>query len=305
MPQLRAIDRHIRLLAERQHGLVARRQLLALGLGAEAIVHRRRTGRLVAVDRGVYALGHRPSSVHTRWMQIVLVMGPRVVLSHRSAAALWGLRPGGASRVDVTCPSHAGRQARAGVVVHRTRTLAPTEVTASEAIPVTSVARTLVDLAAVVRPHEVRRAVERADEAELFDLRDVRRILDVLRGRPGVATLEAVLADAADHGLAHTRSDLEALFLQLCLDRDIPRPVVNGRDGAGEVDFRWPDRRVAVELDGYRWHRSRRAFEADRARSQVLAARGWTLLRVSDRQLVRTPATVALRVTAALRAARA
>lgn len=135
--------------------------------------------------------------------------------------------------------------------MHRTADLPDDERTVERGVPTTTVARTLLDLAAVVPAHHARRAVERAEQAELFDLAAVRQVLDAHPGRPGCRALTALLADFRDHGDTVTRSDLEALVLQLCIDHDLPRPQVNRYDGVRESDFRWPDQRLIVEVDSW------------------------------------------------------
>lgn len=295
----RAVDRVVLELAEAQHGVVARRQLLALGLGRGAIEARARNGRLVPVARGVYALGHRPTGHRTRWMTGVLTSGPRAVLSGRSAAALWDLHVAGDRACEVTVPANGTRVRRPGIVARREADLPSDEVTSLHAIPVTTVARTLVDLGRACRPAELRRAVERADQLELFDLRVVAPIVERRSGRAGVAALARLLHDAAEHGLPATRSLLEAEFFELCLAHRLPRPQVNRWDGSRECDFRWPGQRVVVETDSWQFHGTRAAFERDAARSQALAAEGWTLLRVTWRQVMQDPGRVAVSIRAA------
>ncbi len=233
-------------------------------------------------------------------MIAVLSVGPDAVLSHRSAAVLWGLRPDDGGTTTVTIPDRRGRKRKPGLVVHRTEDLPRPECTFRRAIPVTSVARTLVDVAADLRPHELRRAVERADELELFHLPDVEAVVDRRAGMPGVPALRALLDDAREHGLPHTRNDFESAFLQMCFDHRLPRPQVNWWDGERELDFRWPEHRLVVETDGWGVHRTRRAFESDSERSQILAAQGWTLMRVTWRQLTRRPDIVATHVRRAM-----
>jgi very-short-patch-repair endonuclease len=168
-------------------------------------------------------------------------------------------------------------------------------------VPTTTVARTLLDLAAVVPAHHLRRAVERAEQAGLFDLVAVRDVLDAHRGRPGRRGLVALLADFQAHGDARTRSDLEAMVLQLCLDHDLPRPEVNRYDGVRESDFRWPDHRLVVEVDSWTFHgRTRRAFDGDRARDRALLRDGWRVARFTDRQILGDPAGVAGEIAALL-----
>jgi hypothetical protein len=232
MGGLSAIEIEIHALAARQHGLVARRQLLALGLGEDAIDHRLSNGRLRRLHRGVYALGHRELRREGHALAAVLAAGEGAVLSHRSAAGLWGIRPWSGSFIELTAPGRGGIARRRGRVLHRSTELPPGEVASENGLPVTTVARTLLDLAAVVPPHHLRRAVERAEQTELFDLTAVRRVLDAHPGRPGRRALVALLTDFHDHGDAHTRSDLEAMLLQICLDHDLPRPQVRARRAA-------------------------------------------------------------------------
>ncbi|HMJ36154.1 MAG TPA: type IV toxin-antitoxin system AbiEi family antitoxin domain-containing protein [Baekduia sp.] len=288
-----AIDEAIRRLAARQHGLVARRQLLRLGLGGKAIDYRIRMKRLIGVERGVYALGHAELRPEGRVLAVVLSCGDDAVLSHRSAAALWGMRPRSGAFVEVTVAGDGGQKERAGVRVHRSVDLPPNEIATESAIPTTTPPRTLLDLAAVVPAHHLRRAVERADELELFDLSEIERVLEAHPRRPGRRALTALLDDLRTYGTTPTRSDLEAAMLQLCLDRRLPRPQVNRHDGTREVDFRWPSHRLIVEVDGWAYHRTRAAFDDDRARDRALLRAGWRVARFSDRQVARDPDAVA------------
>jgi hypothetical protein len=275
MRGLDAIEIEIHALAARQHGLVARRQLLGLGLGEDAIDHRLSNGRLRRLHRGVYALGHAQLRREGRTLAVVLSVGDDAVLSHRSAAGLWGLRPWGGTFVEVSILGAKGVRRRPGRIVHRSADLPHDERTVERGVPVTTVPRTLLDLAAVVPAHHLRRAVERAELAELFDLVAVRRVLDAHPGRPGSRALTALLADFAQHGETPTRSDLEAILLQVCLDTGLPRPQVNRYDGIRETDFRWPDHRLIVEVDSWTFHgRTRRAFDGDRARDRALLREG-------------------------------
>jgi hypothetical protein len=293
MRDIDAIEMAIRALAARQHGVVARRQLLALGLGAKAIAYRVRTKRPIRLGRGVYALGHAELRREGRVLATVLACPDGTVLSHRSAAAVLGIRPWSGTFVELTVRGHGGQTARPGLRVHRSADLPPHERTTVSAIPTTTLPRTLLDLAAVVPAHHLRRAVERADQQELFDLRAVERTLDEHPGRPGRRALTALLADLRAHGTVATRSDLEAAMLQLCLDHGLPRPVVNHFDGQRETDFRWPAQRLVVEVDGWAYHRSRTTFDGDRARDRASLRAGWRVARFSDRQLASDPRAVA------------
>jgi hypothetical protein len=296
-----AIELEIQALAGRQHGVVARRQLLRLGLGADAIHHRLTNGRLVPLQRGVYALGHIELRREGHMLGVVLRYGDEAAVSHRSAAAVWGIRPWSGTFVELTLPGRGGTKKRPGRLLHRSGDLPRDELAVERGIPTTTLPRTLLDLAAVVPPHHLRRAVERAEQAELFDLRAVLRVLDAHPGRPGRGPLTTLLADFRDHGDTVTRSDLEAIMLQICLDYGLPRPQVNRYDGVRESDFRWPDHRLIVEVDSWTFHgRTRRAFDSDRARDRALLREGWRVARFTDRQILTDRAGVARELAALL-----
>jgi hypothetical protein len=298
MRHLDAVDQ-VRQLAEAQHGVISRRQLLDHGLHRERIRSWRRIGRLVSHRPGVYTLGHRLLTPRGRWMGAVLACGEGALLSHRSAAALWGLRPLGATTIDVTVGPAGARAPGDGIRTHRS-TLAAAHATTCDGIPVTDVAWTLVELAAIVPPHQLRRAVEAAERLELFDLPALQAALAADPGRPGSPALLALLADMKDHGVTLTRSDVEALTLELCLDHGLPRPQVNRYDNELEVDFRWPEQRLIVEVDGWQFHRSRRAFVTDRARDRAALKTGWRVARFPAVEVQRTPDAVAAELQALL-----
>jgi very-short-patch-repair endonuclease len=303
MDGFHAIECRIHALAARQHGLVTRQQLLHLELGEDAIDHRLMTGRLVKVQRGVYALGHKELRREGSVLAVVLGAGRRAVLSHRSAAALWGIRPWSGAFVEVTVPGRGGVTKRRGRLIHRSDDLAESERTIERDVPVTAIARTLLDLGAVVPTHHLRRAIECSEQAELFDLREVQRVLEAHPGRQGSHSLSALLADFRDHGESQTRSDLEALMLQICLDRGLPRPQVNRYDGTRESDFRWATHRLIVEVDSWTFHgRTRRAFDGDRARDRALLQEGWRVARFTDRQILADRAAIAGELAALLAA---
>lgn len=294
MDGFHAIELKIHRAAAGQHGLVTRRQLLRLGVGADAIDHRCATGRLTRVERGVYALGHAQLRREGSMLAVVLAAGEHAVVSHRSAAAVWGMRPWTTTFVEVTMPGRGGVKRRRGRIAHHSYDLPDGERRTESGIPTTSPARTLLDLAAVVPPHHLRRAVERAEQAEIFDLDEVIAVMEAHRGRPGSRALTTLLGDMRAHGVGTTRSDLEALVLQTCLDHALPRPQVNRYDGRREVDFRWPAHRLIVEVDSWTFHgRTRRAFDEDRARDRQLLREGWRVARFTDRQIRATPWDIA------------
>jgi hypothetical protein len=290
------IEHRIAALADAQHGVVRRSQLLGVGLGERAIAHRVGRKRLRLLYKGVYALGHAELRREGRWLAAALACGDRAVLSHRSAAALWGLMDLGENLpVEVTVPTATARR-HAGVQVYRHAGLRAEERTEREGIPVTTVARTLLDLAVVLRRSGLRRAVERAEREELFDLRSIQLVLDAQAGRPGVLALRAVVEDLRDHGVTFTRSELEARFLEGCIERGLPRPHVNRMEDGRELDFHWPDARLVVEANGFRYHRSPAAFERDHAKRFALEAAGLRVVSLTWRQVVETPDLVFERI---------
>ncbi len=226
-------------------------------------------------------------------MAAVLACGPGAVLSHRSAGALWGLRPPGGPAIDVTVPANGARRGGEGIRTHRSTLIEDRFATVERGIPVTIVSRTLLDLAAVVRPHQLRRAVEEADRRELLDVRSVDEALTADPGRPGSPALLAVLDDMGLHGVTRTRSDVEAAFLELCLDHGVPRPEINRYDNGVERDFRWPTHRLVVEIDGWTYHRGRAAFIADRVRDRQALAEGWRVARFTATEVLGAPDAVA------------
>lgn len=198
-------------LARRQHGVLTRRQLLELGFGPDAIKHRVAGGRLHPISRGVYAVGRPQLTGHGYWMAAVLSCGDRAVLSHESAAALWGVRPPASRMVEVSVPARVSRR-RSGVVVHRRSNLSPADLTRCDGIPVTTAVCTIVDIAARLDRRELEAAINAADRHELVDPERLRRELDAMPRRPGVA----IVRDTIDRRtFALTDSELERRFLLL------------------------------------------------------------------------------------------
>jgi hypothetical protein len=274
-------------LAERQHGVVALHQLQLLGLSKSAVSGRARAGRFHRIHRGVYAIGYPKLTGHGQWMAAVLACGPRAVLSHRSAAGLWGLRPDNRLKSDVSLPSPSARIKQA-IEVHRSVTLTPDDVTTVEGIPCTTLARTLVDLGDVVNRRAVERAVEQAEVLRLFDLREIERAIERAGPRRGTGLLSSVLDDL--NGPTLTESELEEAFLALCRAAALPTPEVNAwmtlpNGSAIKVDFLWRDERLAVETDGHPFHRTRQSRERDTKRDQLLRLAGFEPVRFTGRQV--------------------
>ena len=284
--------------------MVARWQLLDRGLGRGAIARRVEKKQLQLVHRGVYAVGHRRLSQMAWWMAAVLACGPDAVLSHRSAAVLWGILESARAWVDITVPRRLG--GRAGIRAHQA-SLAPDESTIQAGIPVTTVARTLLDLAAVLQLHELNRALERAEALRLSDRTPLVALMERHPGRRGIANLKA----ATKEGIrpAVTKSELERRFLSFVDKAGLPRPETNvWLNIAGEwieVDCLWRAQRVIVELDSRAYHQTTAAFERDRRRDRRLHAAGWWPIRITDRALREEPESVDADFRALLSAAQA
>lgn len=269
-------------LAARQHGAVSRRQLLGLGLSGRQIDGAAKAGRLHRVHRGVFAVGHPRLSELGRWSAAVLACGSGAGLGYRSAAVLWALRASSAPTIELVVPRNS-RSVRTGVLVHRHPDLASDELTVHHGIVVTSVARTLLDLASVVSADQLRRAIGQAETLELFDLRAVTPLLDRRPRHRGARPLAAALESWTD--LPRTRSALEEQFPELCRRHGLPTPLMNSTVDGIEVDALFPDHGVAVELDGRRFHAGRTQWENDHERRARLVAAGWTLLAFTYRQV--------------------
>lgn len=284
-------DMCVARLAARQHAVVSRRQLLAMGLSKDEIWHRVKVGRLHRIHAGVYSVGHPLLFPQSRCMAAVLASGKGAVASHRSSAALLGLRPSPFGDVEVTVP-RAGGRSRRGITVHATRSLDPSEVEVCEGIPCTSPARTLVDLAGVLNRRMLRRALERSIELRLFDGAPMDAALERARGRRGTRVLRELLAELPDEP-APVRTELERRFLELVRELGLPTPVVNAHVGVHQVDFHWPRHRLIIETDGRATHDTPHQFEEDRRRDLELTLAGWHVVRVGWRQVVHGPGRVA------------
>jgi very-short-patch-repair endonuclease len=295
MATLRALgaDRGIAELATRQHGVVSIAQMHELGWSTSGVGDRLAAGKLHRLYRGVYAVGHMELSRRGRWLAAVFACGPGALVSHRSAAHLWGLRTWSQRETEVTSPARNRR--RRGIRLYRATHLADDDRAVVDGIPWASVALTLLALA-VVDEGSLAGAVAQAERRSLLDLRAVEGLLGRLRGRPGAPALHAAIAGLSMEA-GWTRSELELRFLTLCREAGLPRPRVNAwvevpGDGF-EVDFSWPELRLIVETDGHETHGDRRAFEEDRRRDQLLVAAGWRLVRFTWRQVFEQPAEVA------------
>lgn len=276
-------DRAVARLAEAQHGVVAIWQLLELGFGRGAIKYHVAIGRLHQLYRGVYAVGHTVLSLDGRFIAAVFSAGANAVLSHRSAAMLWGLLRDSRAVMDVTTPDR-GRVSKRGVRVHRVRSLQPDDVAVVDSIPVTSVARTLFDIARTETPRQLRYALDQADRLRLLDVRALQRF----EGLPGWRALASALDEMTEP--ANTNPGIERLFLEVIDDGGIPRPETNVFVEGYNVDAVWRAQKLVVELDSRAHHMTTRAFEDDRDRDEVLQLAEYRVIRVTWRRLTRNPA---------------
>jgi very-short-patch-repair endonuclease len=290
-------DRVLAELATKQWGVVSREQLAGVGLGRGAIDGRLRSGRLRRVHRGVYAIGGAALPREGRDLAAVLACGLGAVLSHVSAAVHWVLLTYNAPRPEVSAP--ASRRAIPGIRLHRTRSLVAQDTTTHRGIPVTTIAKTLLDLAASSPKSHLDHALGQAMRNDLYDHAAIEDLLARHHGRPGTKALREATAEDP----AFTRSALEQRFRVLCRRAGLPQPRCN-TDVADldhhphEVDFHFAAHRLVVEVDGWRDHGTRAAFERDRAKDAALVAAGYIVLRFTWRQLRYDPETVAARVRA-------
>ena len=279
-------ERELAALAKRQHGAVSRRQLLDAGLSVRTIRRRIEAGRLHPLHRCVYAFGDGRVSQRGRWMAAILACGEGALLSHRSAAALWGLARGDGASVDVT--SATGRR-RLSIVVHECG-IDDRDRTEVGAIPVTTVARTLFDLAEVDEQRFMV-AAEEADRLRLLHLSELEAVCARCPGRRALPFVRRLIDDA--RAPEETRSPLESRVLALCREHGLPTPATNVEVLGHEVDAFWSKERLIVEADSVAFHSHRAAFERDRARDAARQVEGYRVIRLTHRRIEREPHTVA------------
>lgn len=275
--------------AERQHGVFALWQLEPGRAIRAAVHHRAQVGRIRRIHQGVYAYGHQRLTANGHRLAAVLACGPEAVLSHKSAAAVWELLPTAQRRLDVTVPG-TSRRRRTAIRVHRTRDLTEEEVTVVDGVPVTTVTRTLCDLAGTGSTAQLRRAVHHADRSGRLDLTALQRAVDRHPARRGTAALRAILTDYTPAAL--TRSEFERQFLETVREAGLPAPLVNHVIAGQEVDVFWPQWRLAVELDSRAYHSDPQAFERDPVRDVRLLRARCRVLRVTAKRFARRRQTV-------------
>jgi very-short-patch-repair endonuclease len=258
------------------------------------------SGRLQSVHRDVYVFGPRPLNKHGKWLGAVLAMGPEAFLSHRSAAALWGLA-GDRPKVDVTAPQGKQvRPGRKGIQVHRCQ-FDPVEVTMRDGISVSTVARTLFDLAERSQPHELKSAWDEASRLRLLRIPEVAAVYERGRGRRARTRIRPFLAAEQRH-VEDSASPLEDRFAEFVVAHRLPPPQTNVLVGKDEVDALWPEARLIVELDSWEFHGHRAAFEKDRDRDVDHLLAGYRTVRVTHRRLSEEADRLAAQIRALLAA---
>jgi very-short-patch-repair endonuclease len=270
-------------LARRQHGVVARRQLTALGFSDEAIRQRIAKGRLHPVARAVYAVGRPELTQHGRWMAAILATGHATVLSHRSAASLYGIARQRGNAIHVSVPAHSRRRSSRGITVHRRKELGATQ---KLGVPVTTIEDTLIDLATQTTTDQLEQAINEADKRDLIDPDALREAVADVK-RPGAARMRKLL-----DGFARTDSPLERAFLRIAKQAGLPPPQTQAELNGHRVDFFWPGLNLVVETDGLRYHRTPAQQAADRVRDQDHLVAGLTALRFTRAQVQHDPTRV-------------
>jgi very-short-patch-repair endonuclease len=284
-------QRAVARLAEKQHGVVSGEQLVDLGYSREKIAREVAAERLYPLHWDVYAVGHAAISRHGRCLAAVLSCGDDALLSHRSAAWLWGLTKRFAVPVEVTAASP--RRTRRAIRVHSAEAIVADDRAEHEGIPVTAIPRTLLDFAAV-DPHYLGVALDNGHRLGLIDLVAIDALISRSRGFRGVARLRTAME--MHRNPVFTRSGLERRFLALVRRSGLPTPSANAFVEGYELDVYWPAERFAVELDTYDYHGSPRAFEADRIRQENLKLAGIEIVRITGIRLDREPQAVMRRL---------
>ena len=292
---MQVVERAIAAVASTQDNVVTFEQLIEAGLGRGAIAHRLQARMMQRMHRTVYLMGAAPPTPVARARAGVLAVGDGAVLSHRTASELFGLLPDVGGDVDVTM---VGRNpgVHPGIRVHRPRALALVDVTTVHGMPVTSIARSICDLAATESRDDVMRAFQEALYRRVVTPRALAAVLAREPKRKGARVVRSLIRDPR-----LTRSERERLLLKLIDQAQLPRPLTNVRTQGIPVDVLWPVEKLIVEFDGWGAHGHRLAFEKDRKRDQILVAAGYRVIRITDRQLLDEPLAVIARIAQALR----
>jgi very-short-patch-repair endonuclease len=293
------IDKAIAALARTQHGYITRQQLLDLGLGPRAIEYRVAIGRLIPVYRGVYAVGHVPLGMEARAHAAVLACGTGAVLSYGSAASLWKYVKDWSAPLEVTAKSD---RRRPGITVHRATSLTRRDVTQQLGIPVTSPARTVLDMTPRLGDRQLRRFMRDARLTHTLGLSDLAELLARQPRHPATKRLQPFIDPR--HPGGPTRSEFEDAFIEFARRYDLPAPITNTQLHGYEIDALFPTERVIVELDGAEFHLDREVFESDRERDAALLEAGYVTVRITWERLKQQPAREAARLRKILDARR-
>lgn len=288
------VDEQLARLARAGHGVVTRGQLLAAGVTRHEIAGRLRRGALLREHPGVYRVGHRAPSTEATYLAAVWAAGDGALLSSLAAAYLHGLVKGTPPPAEVTVRTERRIE---GVQVHRCRALSAQDATIVRGIPITTVPRTLVDISSVLSLDSLARACHEAGVRYRTTPTQVEAVLALRPNAPGVRKLRRVI-----HGdVRVTLSTLEGRFLELLRQKGLPLPLTNRPAGGRRVDCRWPEYRLTVELDGYRFHNSRHSWEQDRRREREARARGDEFRRYSYGDVTEDPTLMLAELRALLR----
>jgi very-short-patch-repair endonuclease len=295
-------DQRIAEIASRQRGRLSRRQLLEAGLSSQAIRGAVARGQLIRLYGGVYAAGHLAEIEWAAETAALLTARRGAALSHRAAGELWGLTPRRrADAIDLTSAGNSS-SSRTGIQMHRSRLLTSADLRVHKGLPVVSPAWALMDLAELLPDRRFELAFDRALVDRLVRPREIEQLLHRTHSRPGRPALKQLLQ--REHGATTlTRSEAEERFLALVRQSQLPEPAVNARVHGYEIDFYWPAQGLAVEIDGFRFHSTRRAVDHDHLKDADLGAAQISTIRFSAGQLVRQPLAVVARTARALASA--
>ena len=296
-----AADRAAAAVAASQHGVVSAAQLLECGLTRTQLKHRVASGHLQRLCRGVYAWGHSELRPEGQLIAAVLASGEGAVVGFRSAIAHWELLPTAPAVIDIVAPGRGTRAGRTGIRLHRARRLDADDVTTHRRVPITSVARTLVDFCATGSAREIERAYEQALIRRLVTLNAVVEALERARGRRTKVLRRIIATERRTRTV--TRSELEERFLALVRRGGLPQPEVNARLAGYEVDFLWREQRRIIEVDGYAYHSTRQSTTRDRRKDDDLEAAGYRVTRFTADQILHDPDDSLARATRAVQRA--
>jgi len=294
----RTVEEILAELGRRSHGVVNRQEILRAGISRNELQRRMAIGGLIRVHRGVFRVGHQAPSLEARYMAAVKACGDGSLLAGRSAAHLYGLIKGSPSLPVVLASTE--RRIK-GVLTHRRRVIEPRDATTWRGIPITTVPRTLVDLAAVLPEPALARAVHEAGVRHRVTPNSVEAVLGRRHNWPGARKLRRVLWGDVPVSL----SKLESAFIAGVRDSGLPLPETNVPAGGHRVDCRWPDQRLTVELDSYRYHHTRYAWEQDRQREREARARGDEFRRYTWEDVTKAPGPMLADLQSLLRPSRA